>query len=115
VTIVGSAVFGLLIGLLLLVLLAFLGMSIGSLLTGSLIIGAVAFLIYAAFDRSRTSKPYWISPTFSAIPISAVAASQIGSASAWTFCVVTVTVSIAGIAGAYVGAWLRSNNRSERS
>ena len=106
--IVGNAVFGLLVGFLLLLLFAFLGMSIGSLLTGSLIIGAVAFLIYAALGRKRLSKPYWISPTFSAIPIVAVAATEIGP-SALTFCACTVTVLVAGVAGAYVGAMRRSN------
>jgi hypothetical protein len=112
-TIVGNAVFGLLIGLLLLVLFSFLGMSIDSLLTGSLIIGAVAFSIYAVLGQSRLSKPYWISPTFSAIPIAAVAATEI-TASALTFCVCTVTVLVAGVAGAYVGAMRRCNNKSER-
>jgi hypothetical protein len=101
--IIGSAVFGLLIGLLLLLLTVFVGMSIGSLLNGSLIIGAVAFFIYAALGKSRMRKPYWISPAFSAIPMSAVAASEIGASACTTYCVITATALVAGIAGAYVG------------
>lgn len=53
-TIIGNAVFGLLIGFLLLLLFAFLGMSIGNLVTGSLIIGAVAFL---NIRRTRSKAP----------------------------------------------------------
>jgi hypothetical protein len=113
-TIVGNAVYGLLIGFLLLLLLAFLGMSIGSLVTGSVIIGAVAFCIYAALGRSRASKPLWVSPVFSALPISAIAALEVG-ASVWTFCVATATVLVAGVSGAHLGAWLRPTNRLRKS
>jgi len=112
-TIVGNAVFGFLIGLLLLMVMAFLGMSIASLLVGGLIMGVLAFFIYAALGRNGLRKPYWVSPTFSAIPVSAIAASEITS-SAWTFCVFSVTVLVAGVAGAYVGARLHSNNRLEQ-
>jgi hypothetical protein len=106
-TIVGNAAFGLLIGLLLLLLLAFVGMSIGSLLVGALFIGVVTLVIYAILGRGSLSKPYWIAPTFSALPVSAAAAA---GAPAWTFCACAATAMFAGIAGAYVGARLRSNN-----
>jgi hypothetical protein len=92
-TIIRNAVFGLLIRFLLLVLFAFLGMSIGSLLIGALIIGAVAFYIYLALGMRGMKTPYWISPSVSAIPISVPALAINGPA--WTFFVVTVTVMVA--------------------
>jgi hypothetical protein len=111
-TIILNAVFGFLIGLLLLVIFAFLGMSIGSLLIGALIIGAVAFFIYLALGMGGMKPPYWISPTVSVIPISIPALAISGPA--WTFYVVTVTVLVAGISGAFAGVRLRANNRIAR-
>ena len=112
--IVGNVVFGLLVGHLLFLLSAFLGMSIDSLQIASLIVAAASFLTFAAFGRSRMSKPYWISPIFSAIPIFAVAVSEIGSLASWTWCVIAASVLVAGLSGAYVGARLRSHSRLEQ-
>jgi hypothetical protein len=107
-TIIRNVIFGLLIGFLLLVCFAFLGMSIGSLLIGALIIGSVAFFIYLAFGMRGMKPPVWVSPIVSAICLFPAVAI---SGPAWTCCVVMM-ISVAGIAGAYAGIRLSRSNRA---
>ena len=55
--IIRNSILGLIVGFLLLVVFAFLGMSIGSLLIGALIIGAVAFFTYLAIGMGGMKSP----------------------------------------------------------
>ncbi len=106
-TIIRNGILGLMVGFLLLVVFAFLGMSIGSLLIGALIIGSVAFFTYLAIGMGGMKAPVWVSPTVSAICL--VPALAI-SGPART-CGVVIMISGAGIVGAYAGIRLRRNDR----
>jgi hypothetical protein len=82
---------------------AFLGMSIGSLVIGTLVIGSVAAFAYIAIGMGGMKSPVWVSPTVSAICL--IPGLAINGPT-WTWGVV-ITVSALGIGGAYTGIRLR--------
>jgi hypothetical protein len=105
----GFAMVGVLIGLLLLFAIVAAVMKSNSGIVAAIIVGAVAFAIFAAL-RVPLSNPWWVAPIFSATPVLTVAfAAWITDGPEWMFSGLFAMVLFSGLGGAYLGTRWRSS------